>query len=84
MQGMAQNMRMLTMGLAGSSKSMIMDGDERTVNFPDDHQWRGTHRLLPLETPRPISFVMNDLRDTMDLLGCSPELQLAEEWLAKN
>jgi hypothetical protein len=27
---------------------------------------------------------MNDLRDTMDLLGCSPELQLAEEWLAKN
>jgi hypothetical protein len=74
----------LTTGLAGCSKSTIMDGDERTVNFPDDHKWRGTRRLLPLETPRPISFVMDDLRDTMDLLGCSPELWLAGEWLATN
>jgi hypothetical protein len=62
---------MLTMGLAGDSKSMIMAGDELTVADSGDVLRRGTSRFAQMEAPPLDYFSVDNHRDTAELCSHS-------------
>jgi hypothetical protein len=65
---------MLTVKLAGDSKSMIMAGGELTVADSGDELQKGTANNQHLGPSRPDYFVMETTGSTAELLRYSPGL----------
>jgi hypothetical protein len=61
LQKESQAMRMLTVKLAGDSKSMIMSGDELTVADSGDELQRGTKKFSESRPPIDAKILQDDL-----------------------